>query len=112
MIYYLSDVTLFIYFSTNPKCVHKLQYTSWDVPSDTVTSINVALKHPPLVAKTDIDLTKLKKVKGDYDLIDRYHYLSSEDGFSIEVGNDYVMGYYYWPGTTHDKLRCARSAQP
>ena len=112
MTYYLTDVTVFFDFSTNPKCEQKLPYTSWNVTSDTVTSIDVVLKRQPLISETGIDLTKLKKVKGDHDVVGHYHYLNPDDGFSVEVNNDYLTGYHYWPRNNQQNLRCERSSQP
>lgn len=109
--YYYPDVVVYLHFTSNPKCGRKLPYTSWDVTSDTVTGISVVFRHPRLVSETGIDLTKFKKVKGDYDLVGRYYYINSEDGFAIEVGNNYVVGYHYGPGSKLSKLRCEASPQ-
>jgi hypothetical protein len=111
MTYYFPDVVVFFHFTSNPKCRQKLPYTSWNVTSDTVTGIDVSLRHPPLVAETGIDLTKFKRIKGDYDLVDRYHYLNTDDTFGIEVGGNHVVGYHYRPGVTHKDLRCEPSDQ-
>jgi hypothetical protein len=113
MTYYLPDVTVFVYFFSNPKCEQKLPYTSWDVPSDTVTAIDISLKRPPSVAETGIDLTKFKKIEGSSDMVDRYFYLNADDGFSIEVGgNNNVTNYHYRPGSKQQKLRCEPGDQP
>lgn len=111
MTYYLPDVTVFFYFYGNPKCEKKLPYTSWDVTPDTVTAIDISVRHPRLVAETGIDLTKFKKIKGSSHMVDRYIYLHPDDGFSIEVGNNYVTNYYYRPGSKREKLRCEPSEQ-
>lgn len=111
MTYYYPDLVVFFYFTSNPKCQQKLPHTSWDVTSDTVTGIDVSLRHPPSVEKTGIDLTKLKKVKGDFDLVDRYHYLNSDNSFSIEVGNGHVVGYHYGPGNKQSHLRCPATGE-
>jgi hypothetical protein len=111
MTYYFPDVVVFFDFSSNPKCRQKLPYTSWDVTSDTVTSIYVSLRHPQSVEETGIDLTKLKKTKGDYDLVNHYYYSVPDDGFSIEVGNNRVRGYVYGPGTRQSHLRCEPTKQ-
>lgn len=63
------------------------------MPPDTVTAIDVTLKHPPLVSETGIDLTKFEKTKGDYDVIGHYYYWNPEHAFAIEVGNNYVGGF-------------------
>ena len=112
MTYYLPDVTVFVYFYANPKCEQKLPYTSWDVASDTVTAIDISIKHPPLVADIGIDLTKFKRIEGPSDMIGRYIYVNADDGFSVEVGNKYVTNYHYRPGSKDEKLRCERSDQP
>lgn len=111
MTYYLSDVTVFFYFNGNPKCEKKLPHTSWDVTPDTVTAIDISLKHPPLVADTGIDLTKFKKIDGPSDMIGRYIYLNPDESFAIEVGNNHVANYHYQPGSTQENLRCERSDQ-
>jgi hypothetical protein len=112
MIYYYPDVVVSFYFTSNPACQEKLPHTSWDVTSDTVTGINIVLRHPPLVSETGIDLTKFRKIKGDFDLVGRYYYTNPETGFAIEVGNNYVVGYLYGPGSKLGKLRCEAAAPP
>ena len=109
--YYFPDVVVSLDFSSNPKCRQKLPYTSWDVTSDTVTAIDVSLRHPPLVSETGIDLTKFEKTKGDYDVIGHYYYWNPDDGFGIEVRNNYVGGYLYRPGSKQKNLRCEASNQ-
>lgn len=111
MTYYFPDVVVYFHFTSNPKCRQKSPYTSWDVTSDTVTAIDVSLRHSPLVSETGIDLTKFKKTKGDYDMINHYYYWNLEDGFAIDVRNNYVGGYHYGPGSKHKNLRCEPSAQ-
>jgi hypothetical protein len=104
--YRFPDIVVNFHFTSNPKCREKLPYTSWDVTSDTVTGIIVTLRHPPLVEESGIDLTKFKKVKGDFDSIDHYYYFLNDDSFSIEVGNKYVGGYHYYPGSKQKALLC------
>jgi hypothetical protein len=106
MTYYLPDVVVVFYFQGNPKCQQKLPYTTWDVTTDTVTAIDVTLKHPPLVSEAGIDLTKFEKTKGDYDVVDHYYYWKPEDGFAVEVGNKYVGGYLYRPGSKQSHTQC------
>jgi hypothetical protein len=110
--YYFPDVVVYFYFTSNPKCRKKLPYTSWDVTADTLTGIDVYLKHQPLVEETGIDLTKFKKIKGDFDVVDSYHYLNTDNSFAIETGNKFVAGYHYQPGTKHEDLRCEPTKQP
>jgi len=104
--YYFPDVVVYFYFFSNPKCQQKLPYPSWDVQPDTLTGIDVTLRHPPLVEETGIDLTKYQRIKSDNDLVNRYYYSDPADGFGIEVGNNYVMGYQYGPGSKQKNLRC------
>src|SRR5690349_7146107 len=105
--YYFPDAVVFFEFSSNPKCHQKLPYTSWDVPPETLTGINIRLRRQPLVEETTIDLTKLKKIKGEPDLIGHYYYSTPDDGFTIEVGGkNYVMGYLYNPGSKYKDLLC------
>lgn len=110
--YYFPDVVVYFYFTSNPKCRQKLPYTSWDVTADAVTGIDVYLRHPPLVEETGIDLTKFKKVKGDFDLVGRFHYLNDDNSFSIEAGDKYLAGYHYQPGSKQEALRCEATKQP
>lgn len=112
MTYYLPDVTVYLFFSANPKCEEKLPYSSWNVTSDTVTAIDVTFRHPPLVAETGFDLTKFKKINGPSDMIGRYYYFNHDGSFSIEGDDTHVSGYHYRPGSEHEKLRCERSDQP
>ena len=106
MTYRFSDVVVNFHFTSNPKCREKLPYTSWDVTSDTVTGIYVRLRQPPPVGESAIDLTKFKKVKGNFDLVDHHYYLNDDDSFAIEVGNKYVGGYHYQPGSKQKALLC------
>lgn len=109
--YRFPDVVVVFYFTSNPNCREKLAYTSWDVTADRVTAIEVNLRRPPLVSDTGLDLTKFKKVKGDLDLVDRYHYLNDDNSFAIKVDNKYVAGYNYMPGSKHANLRCEPTSQ-
>ena len=107
--YRFPDVVVVFYFNGNPKCRQKLPYSSWDVTTETVTGIDLSLRHPPLLTETGIDLTKFKKIKGSFDVVDHYYYVNSDDGFAIEVGNNYVSDYHYGPGSKQEDLRCERS---
>ena len=109
--YRFPDMVVYFYFTSNPNCQEQLPYTSWNVTSDTLTGIDVSLRPSPLVADTGIDLTKYKKIKGDFDLVDRYIYLNADNSFAIEVGNDYLAGYHYQPGSKHKDLRCEPTKQ-
>ena len=109
IIYYLYDVTVYFYLDGNPKCHQKLSFTSWNVTPDVVTGIDVFLKDPPLIEETGTDLTKLKKIQGDFDLVDRYIYLNDDASFGIEAGPRYITGYHYQPGIKQKELRCERS---
>jgi hypothetical protein len=60
------------------------------VTADTVTGIDVNLRHPPLIETTGIDLTRFKKIEGSSDMIGHYYYLNDDSSFAIEVGNNYV----------------------
>jgi hypothetical protein len=104
--YYQPDTTVNTWFSTNPHCKEKLQYESWDVPADTVTSIRIGLKNPVPINETGIDLTKFKQVRGDSDVGGHFYYTNVEDGFSYEVGQNFLASYIYAPGIKQSKLRC------
>ena len=104
--YRFQSMEVDFYFTTNPKCQKQLPSTSWDVPSDTVTAIDVTFRPQPLVADTGIDLTEFKKIEAGGDLLKRYLYFSADDSFIIEVGSNYLAGYHYRPGTSHKDLRC------
>jgi hypothetical protein len=106
MTYRFPGMVVYFYFTSNPNCQQQLPYTSWNVTSDTLTGIDVNLRPQPLVADTDIDLTKYKRVKGDRDLVDRYLYFNVDNSFAIEVGNNYLAGYHYQPGSKQKDLRC------
>ena len=106
--YRFRDMTVYFYFASNLECKQQLPYTSWNVTPDTLTGIDVNLRPQPLVADTGIDLTKYKKIKGASDLVGRYIYLNADSSFAIEVGNDYLTGYHYQPGSQQKELRCER----
>ncbi len=104
--YRFPDMEVHFDFTSNPKCQQQLPYTSWDVTSDTLTAIDVIIRPGPLVADTGIDLSKYRKIEVGGDLLDRYVYLNADDSFQIEVGNNYLAGYHYRPGTSYKDLRC------
>lgn len=106
LIYRFPDMDVNFHFTSNPNCQKQLPYTSWNVTSDTLTGIDVTLRPQRLVADTGIDLTKYKKVEWKSDLLDHYHYLNADDSFAIEVGNNYLAGYHYQPGSKQEHLRC------
>jgi hypothetical protein len=110
--YYFPDVVVYFYFTSNSKCREKLPYTSWDVTADTLTGINVRLRRPLLLEETSIDLTKFKKVKGDFDMVNSYYYLSDDGSFAIDAGNNYISGYHYQPGSKQESLQCKAINQP
>jgi hypothetical protein len=109
--YRFRDMVVIFYFTSNPNCQQQLPHISWNVTPGTLTGIDVTLRPQPLIAHTGIDLTKYKKIKGDSDLVDRYHYLNADNSFAIEVGDDYLAGYHYQPGNKQKHLRCERSMQ-
>jgi hypothetical protein len=108
--YYLSDVVVLINFSGNPKCQESLPYDSWDVGPDTITGLAVMLKKHVPVSESGIDLTKFKKARGASDIPDHFYYSHPEDGFAVEVQQDYVVGYIYRPTANQQNSSC-RSRQ-
>ena len=104
--YRFADREVYFAFYSNPNCERQLPYTSWNVASDTLTGIDVILRPQPLVADTGIDLTKYKKIEVGGDLLDHYAYLNADDSFVIEVGDNYLAGYHYQPGSKQKHLRC------
>jgi len=106
--YYLPDIVVTFQFADNPECAQKLSYQSWDVSAETLTVIGVTLKQQILISNVGVDFTKYVKKKGDFDVIGHYYYSNEEDGFSVEVGPDYLMGYIYEPGAKNADLRCQR----
>jgi len=106
LIYYQTDQVVSIGFSGNPQCQQKLPYTSWSVSLDTVTGITVDLRKSVPIADTHIDLTRLKKRRGDSDLLTHFYYSNEENGFSMEVGADYLIGYHYEPSSRQSHLQC------
>ena len=105
IIYYLPEQVVWFGFRGNPKCKQKSKSITWDVPTETITTIRLTLRRPVPVAEVGIDLTKLTKKKGDFDRDDHFYY-SSADGFSFEVAGKYIMGYIYEPGSDRKDLRC------
>jgi hypothetical protein len=109
--YRLPDRAVYFEFASNPNCERHLPYTSWNVPSDTLTAIDVIFRPQPLISATGIDLTKYKKIEGQGDLLDRYYYFNADDSFVIEVGDNYLAGYHYRPGSKQKHLRCEPTKQ-
>lgn len=106
LVYYQKDQVVFIGFSGNPQCRKKFPYTSWDTSLDTVTAIRLRLRKSVPIADMHIDLARLKKHRGDSDLMTHFYYSNEENGFSIEVGNSNVMGYVYEPTSRQSHLQC------
>jgi hypothetical protein len=109
--YRFPDRVVYFGFVSNPNCERQLPYTSWNVTSDTLTAIDVIFGAQPLIADTGIDLTKYKKIEAGGDLLDRYNYFNGDDSFVIEVGNNYLAGYHYRPGSRQKHLRCEANKQ-
>jgi hypothetical protein len=109
--YRFPDRVVYFGFISNPNCERQLPYTSWNVTSHTLTAIDVNFRPQPLVADTDIALTKYKKIEAGGDLLDRYNYFNADDSFVIEVGNNYLAGYHYRPGSKQEHLRCEPGKQ-
>jgi hypothetical protein len=107
--YRFADRVVYFGFISNPNCERQLPYTSWNVTTDTLTGIDVSIRPQPLVSEAGIDLTKYKKIEAGGDLLDRYYYFNADDSFVIEVGNNYLAGYHYRPGSKQKNLRCERS---
>jgi hypothetical protein len=81
------------------------------VTSDTLTGIDVTFRPQRLVAETGIDLTKYKKIEVGGDLLDQYNYFNADNSFVIEVGNKYLAGFHYRPGSDQEHLRCKPNKQ-
>jgi len=109
--YRFPDSVVYFGFTTNPNCERQLPYTSWNAPSDTLTGIDVTFRPQQLVANTGIDLTKYKKIEAGGDLLDRYYYFNADESFVIEVGDNYLAGYHYQPGSKQEHLRCEPKKQ-
>jgi hypothetical protein len=109
--YRLPDSVVYFGFHSNPSCERQLAYTSWNVTSDTLTGIDVIFRPQPLVAAIGISLSKYKRIKAGGDLLDRYYYFSADESFVIEVGDDYLAGYHYQPGSNQKHLRCEPNKQ-
>jgi len=77
----------------------------------TLTGIDVTFRPQQLVANTGIDLTKYKKIEAGGDLLDRYYYFNADESFVIEVGDNYLAGYHYQPGSKQEHLRCEPKKQ-
>lgn len=107
--YRFPDRVVYFAFYSNPNCERQLPHTSWNVTSDTLTAIDLIFRLQPLVADTGIDLTKYKKIEAGGDLLDRYNYFNADDSFVIEVGDNYLAGYHYRPGSKQKHLRCEPS---
>jgi len=110
--YHLSDSIVSFQFTGNPGCAKELNYSSWNVPAETLTAIKVRLKQQMLSINSGIDFSKLKKVKGDPDLPGHYYYSDTESGFSIEVGDRFILGYVYEPEPKKTNLRCPIKVNP
>jgi hypothetical protein len=104
--YYLTDEVVSISFAANPDCRQTLTTDSWNVSAETVTGIRITLRHQVPVNEAGIDLTKLEKRRGDNDVAEHFYYSNADEGFSVEVGQNYLMGYVYGPRSKQRKLLC------
>ena len=110
--YHLSDSIVSFQFASNPGCAKQPNYSSWNVPAETLTAIKVQLKQQVLTINSRIDFSKLKRVKGDSDLPGHNYYSDNESGFSIEVGDEFILGYIYEPESQKTNLRCPVKVNP
>lgn len=108
-IYFLPDEVVYFQYSQHP-CDGRYPDEKWKVPPGTVLSIRVTLKKQVPFADSRLDLSKFKKVQGDHDVIGHFYYINEEEGFSIEVGQENIIGYIYEPAARDSHLRCPDSA--
>src|SRR5205814_1353603 len=81
--------------------------SEWNVPPDTVLQVTVFPKVRPELEALKLDLTKLKKVHGDYDVLDHFYYIDNEHGLRLSVRSGMVEQYIYEPTAADEYLRCA-----
>jgi AAA-like domain len=51
----------------------------------TVTSIMVTLKKPIPLESSRVDLTKLKRLPGDFDVVGHFYYMDEQEGYGIHT---------------------------
>jgi hypothetical protein len=85
----------------------------WNVPPDTVVAIRVLVgKQTVPLNSLGYDLSKLKKVREDSDLMGQFYYIDEAAGFVIEcfdLGNEqkFVRAFLYTPTSKDEGLfRC------
>lgn len=83
----------------------------WNVPKDTVVSVDVRLKKRVMLATLNLELRDYKKEAGS-DVPQIARYLNESEGFGLEVfelrngTGERVMSYFYVPTKEEERLRC------
>jgi hypothetical protein len=86
----------------------------WNVPPGTVVAIRVSLGNKPVpLSSLSLDLSKLKRVRGDDEVPQHFYYTNDEEGFAIECfdygddGGEMVRAYIYKPTAKEEEMfRC------
>lgn len=85
----------------------------WNVPENTVVSVNIALKGYVTLASLNIDLSRFKKEGKESDVPQVLRYRDEKEGFGIEVfapqggAEERVRAFFFVPTKEDDeRLRC------
>jgi hypothetical protein len=101
--YYLEDVNVFIVYSVG--YCKSGEPRGWNVPMDTVISIQVTPKVRPKLSALKIDEKEYVRTE-DPELPGIFYYTNDAEGLTIVVDQCVVTGFYY-EGTAKDKqLQC------
>jgi hypothetical protein len=98
--YSLEDVRVVVMYSSG-NCDSK----GWNVPKDTVISLEVYLSVKPRVSDLQIDESKFQ-ITEDPELPGIFQYDNEEEGFTIVVGKGMTRGFYYMAASKDKHLRC------
>jgi|SRR6185503_4965898 len=122
------DVERILGISNDPcRCIYKTQSevvtifyarqscsensNGWNVPPDTVVTINVAPKDPPRFSDLIVDKQKFKRTKDLH--TPAVYYYDPQEGIMYEVSEDGMVRLtVYSPSINDSKLRCTEAPKP
>ncbi|MDQ2975095.1 MAG: hypothetical protein M3R69_06760 [Acidobacteriota bacterium] len=105
VLYRTANETLMIDYAQGLTCGIGEKYSQWRVPRNTVESIRITPNMKLPLSQLSIDESKYKKFSGGHRPQDVY-YINEQDGESLVVFMDEVMGITYSPAATDEYLRC------
>lgn len=78
----------------------------WNVPVNTVTSVEIVPKKKVRLSETQWDLSKFRKEPGSFDNPSYLLFVNEEDGVTLSVFDDVLEAYIYGPRRSDKTKRC------